>query len=177
MSYVQLRESLVLIVQMLTGLHSAIVQHRYATCIYWRTSQWRMRFSSSDGTSLFRTHAANQWLGYCNRWPHFVRVNTFRVQRRVQRRRSELCPTQTYCSVDILKKFSRFTTARCLENILLHKNKLSTKAKSNKTTMPPIEVIANCELCVTKKQYISHVDQLFLVNRLIGSKDIAKTSI
>ena len=38
---------------------------------------------------------------------------------------------------------------------------------NNKTTMPPIEVIANCELCMTK----------YGVNRLIGSKDIAKTSI
>ena len=33
--------------------------------------------------------------------------------------------------------------------------------KFNKTTMPPIEVIANCELCVTKNQYIGHVDLLF----------------
>ena len=33
--------------------------------------------------------------------------------------------------------------------------------------MPPIEVIANCELCMTK----------YGVNRLIGSKDIAKTNI
>ena len=38
---------------------------------------------------------------------------------------------------------------------------------NNKTTMPPIEVIANCELCMTK----------YGVNRLIGSKDIAKTNI
>ena len=37
----------------------------------------------------------------------------------------------------------------------------------NKTTMPPIEVIANCELCMTK----------YWVNRLIGSKYMAKTSI
>jgi len=41
------------------------------------------------------------------------------------------------------------------------------KFNYNKTTMPPIEVIANCELCMTK----------YGVNRLIGSKDIAKTNI
>ena len=48
-----------------------------------------------------------------------------------------------------------------------HMPRAKLKIKTNKTTMPPIEVIANGELCMTK----------YGVNRLIGSKDIAKTNI
>ena len=64
------------------------------------------------------------------------------------------------------KKFER---DRRKKNFLRAKPCRLVKAKNcelqssqfNKTTMPPIEVIANCELCVTKNQYIGHVDLLF----------------